>query len=472
MSTIKRREAIKYIGAGASYIAAGKNLFARSAPSSNPGKKPNIIFLLTDDQRWDSVGCMGNPIIHTPNMDYLAENGVLFKNAYVTTPICCSSRASILAGQYSRRHGIHDFSINFSGDALAQTYPMLLREAGYRTGFVGKYGIGNTDDTMPVEEFDIWYGFPGWGTYEQKDEQGRYKHLTQIMGEQSIDFLKGCTQEKPFCLSVSFKAPHVQDADPRQFIPDPVFDNLYVNDTIPAPETAEPRYFEAMPEFLRNSEARVRWKKRFPTPEKYQESVKNYYRLVTGVDVVIGQIREELKRLNFEDNTVIMLMGDNGFYLGEHGFAGKWFGHEESIRVPLILYDPRLPKEKRGQKPDGMALNIDIAPTILSLAGLPITGVMQGSDLMPLISGDAHNWRKDFFFEHLFDKHELIPKSEGVVTERYKYLIYFEQRPVYEELYDIKNDPHEKNNLAKDKEHREILESLRARLIELREEAE
>ncbi len=198
MSTMKRRKAIKYIGAGASCIAAGKNLFARSVSSSNPGKKPNIIFLLTDDQRWDVVGCMGNPIIHTPNMDTLAENGALFKNAYVTTPICCSSRASILAGQYSRRHGINDFSINFSSDALAQTYPMLLREAGYRTGFVGKYGIGNTDDTMPVEEFDVWYGFPGWGTYEQKDEQGRYKHLTQIMGEQSLDFLRDCTQEKQY----------------------------------------------------------------------------------------------------------------------------------------------------------------------------------------------------------------------------------------------------------------------------------
>ena len=472
MSTIKRREAIKYIGAGASCIAAGENLFARSALSSNPGKKPNIIFLLTDDQRWDAVGCMGNPIIHTPNMDTLAENGALFKNAYVTTPICCSSRASILAGQYSRRHGIHDFRKNFSGDALVQTYPMLLREAGYRTGFVGKYGIGNTDDTMPVEEFDIWYGFPGWGTYEQKDEQGRYKHLTQIMGEQSLDFLRGCKQEQPFCLSVSFKAPHVQDADPRQFIPDPAFNNLYINENIPAPETAEPRYYEAMPEFLRNSEARVRWKKRFSTPEKYRESVKNYYRLVTGVDVVIGQIWDELTRLNFEDNTVIMLMGDNGFYLGEHGFAGKWFGHEESIRVPLILYDPRLPEEKRGQKLDGMALNIDIAPTILSLADLPIAGVMQGSDLITLITGEARNWRKDFFFEHLFDDHPLIPKSEGVVTKRYKYLVYFEQRPIYEELYDLKNDPHEKNNLAKNPNYREILESLKARLSELREKAE
>ena len=465
MSDMKRRQALKKIAAGAAFAAVG-GARCTQAPS-----RPNIIFLLTDDQRWDALGCMGNPIIMTPNVDALARDGVLFKNAYVTTPICCSSRASILTGQYSRRHTIHDFFTNFSEQALSQTYPILLRKAGYRTGFVGKYGVGNTDETMPADEFDAWYGFPGWGTYEQKDDRGNYRHLTSIMGNQCVEFLEGCPSDKPFCLSVSFKAPHVQDSDPRQFIPDPVYDGLYADVTIPLPETADPRYFEAMPDFLRESEARVRWEIRFATPEMYQRSVKNYYRLVTGVDDVVGRIRETLKRRGFADNTVIMLMGDNGFYLGEHGFAGKWFGHEESIRVPLVIHDPRLPSDMRGRKLDEAALNIDIAPTMLAMAGVPVPGGMQGRNLTPVIHGKAGEWREDFLFEHLFDKHPLIAKSEGVVTGRYKYLVYFEREPVYEELYDIRNDPYEKKNLAGDPRHKAVIERLRHRLADLKEEA-
>jgi len=468
MKTVKRRDALRYIGAGMACLAAGT---APAGAGGRPGR-PNIIFLLTDDQRWDAAGCMGNPVIRTPNMDKLAREGVLFENAYVTTPICCSSRASILTGQYTRRHGINDFFTDFTREALDETYPMLLRKAGYRTGFVGKYGVGNTDKAMPVNKFDVWYGFPGWGKYEQKDERGRYKHLTRIMGEQCLEFLRGCPPDRPFCLSVSFKAPHVQDEDPRQFIPDPAYDALYRDVTIPPPVTAAPEYFEALPEFLRKSEARVRWKKRFATPEMYQRSVKNYYRLVTGVDTVLGLIREELKRLSLDGNTVIIFTSDNGFYLGEHGLAGKWFGHEESIRVPLFIYDPRLPGDRRGRRLDGIALNIDIAPTILSLAGVPVPPGMQGRDLAPLVHGTADDWRTDFLFEHHFDKHPLIPKSEGVVTERFKYIVYFEQDPQYEELYDIENDPHEKNNLAGDPRYGDVLERLRRRLAELREAAE
>ena len=204
---------------------------------------------------------------------------------------------------------------------------------------------------MPADKFDVWHGIGGQPKYEHTDEQGNYKHLTQIMGEQSIEFLRGCSDDQPFCLSVSFKAPHVQDGDPRQFIYDPVYKDLYKDAVIPVPKTADPRYFESFPEFFRNdNEARRRWEIRFSTPEKYQESVKGYYRLITGVDVVTGRIRDELERLGLADNTVVMLLGDNGFYLGEHGIAGKWYGHEESIRVPLVIYDPRLPEDRRGQE--------------------------------------------------------------------------------------------------------------------------
>jgi arylsulfatase A-like enzyme len=431
-------------------------------------RKPNIIFLLTDDHRADAMGCARNPIIQTPNMDDLAAGGVRFTNAFVTTSICASSRASIFSGQWTRRHGIKGFGTHFSEEALAQTYPMLLSQAGYRTGFIGKYGVGPKKD-LPINKYDYWKGFPGQGRYENKDENGNYKHLTQIMGEQAIEFLHGCSQEQPFCLSVSFKAPHVQDSDPRQFLYDRAYSDLYKDVTIPTPETAHPRYFEALPDFLRTSEARRRWDIRFPNNEKFQESVRSYYRLITGVDVVIGKIREQLTQLNLDDNTVIMLIGDNGFYLGEYGLAGKWFPHELSIRVPLLVYDPRADSKHRGLTLDQMALNVDIAPTILELAHQKVPQQMQGQSLVPLLKGRKPRWRIEFFYEHPFE-HKTIAKSEALRTKRYKYARYIDHD--YEELYDLENDPAETINLAKDDKYKRTLTFLRNRCSELAKKAE
>jgi len=434
---------------------------------STPKKQPNIIFLLTDDQRADTMGCAGNPIIQTPNMDAMVKDGVRFTNAFVTTSICASSRASIFSGQWTSRHGITDFATHFSPDALAQTYPMLLREAGYRIGFIGKYGVG-AQKYLPVNEYDYWKGFPGQGRYENKDENGNYKHLTQIMGEQAVEFLNGCSQDQPFCLSISFKAPHVQDSDPRQFIYDRAYKDLYKDMIIPVPEKADLHYFEALPEFLRTSEARRRWKIRFSTPEKFQESVKSYYRLIYGVDVVIGRIREQLKQQGFDDNTVLMLIGDNGFYLGEYGLAGKWFPHEESIRVPLVVYDPRARNKLRGRTLDQVALNVDIAPTILELAGIKPPEQMQGCSLVPLLKGKKPKWRTEFFYEHPFE-HKTIAKTVAVRTPNYKYARYVDYD--YEELYDHKLDPDETINLAKDEKYKKTIESLRKHCDQLAQKA-
>lgn len=429
-------------------------------------KQPNIIFLLTDDQRWDAMGCAGNPIIRTPNMDKLADDGIRFSNAFVTTSICSASRASIFTGLYTRRHGISAFRADLSESVLKQTYPVLLRQAGYRVGFVGKYGFGRN---LPAENFDYCYGILGQPKYEHTDQDGNFKHMTQIMGERSIEFLRTCSKDQPFCLSVSFKAPHVQDKDPRQFIYDPVYEDLYKDVNIPVPETAANRYFEALPDFLQDSEARRRWQMRFSTPEKYQKSVKGYYRLVTGVDVVIGRIRDELRRLNLDDNTVIILTSDNGFYLGEHGLAGKWFPHEESIRVPLLIFDPRASGKMRGITLEQMALNVDIAPTILEMAHLEAPRKMQGRSLVPLIKGRSPKWRADFFYEHLRNR-SGIPKSEAVRTKRWKYIRYFEQQPIYEELYDLKNDKFETHDLVGDPRCTRKLNQLRRRCDELLEQ--
>ena len=446
---------------------------------------PNVIFLLTDDQRGDAAGFMGNDIVQTPHLDSLAAGGVVFKNAYVTTAICAISRASILSGQYARRHGILDFDTSLSDSAFQQTYPAQLRQTGYYTGFVGKYGIGTLDSATAEQRFDRWYGFNGQGKYEHTDEDGNYRHLTQIMADQSVAFLDSVPEGQPFCLSVSFKAPHVQDVDPRQFVYDTAYTDLYADVTLPVPETADPEYFARLLPYLQTSEARRRWQLRFATPEAYQESVKGYYRLVTGVDDAVARIGAELRRLGRAENTVIVLLGDNGFYLGEHGLAGKWYGHEESIRVPLLYYDPRLPAERRGQRLDNIALNVDVAPTLLNVAEVSVPPKMQGRSLLPLIRGEAvTDWRQDFYYEHPFDVQTLldegkadpeklwpIPRSEGLVSLNDKYLHYYDEPSPNEELYDLRNDPHETTNLADDVAYRAVKDSVRQRMEVLKAEA-
>ncbi len=430
--------------------------------------RPNIIFILTDDHRWDALGVMGNDIIQTPNLDKLAGEGILYRNAYVTTAICAVSRASILTGQYMSRHGIDDFKTSLSPDALSLTYPMLLRAAGYQVGFIGKYGVGAPKD-QPKDQYDFWDCSPkGQPDYEMTDDQGNYLHHTDKVDQDINRFLDQVTDDKPFCLSVSFKAPHVQDNDPRQFIIHPRYARYYEDVVIPTPETADPRYWNEFPDFFRTEEniARERWKRRFATPEMYQDMVRNYYRLLTHVDDVVGHTFDRLRERGLADNTIIIFTGDNGMYLGEHGLAGKWYGHEESIRVPLILYDPHA--RARGIVTDEIALNVDIAPTILKLAGVTVPDGMQGTDLLEVARGNID--RNDFFYEHTFLGSPKIPQVEGVVSREWKYMKFIEHG--YEEIYDLKSDPLEKHNLALDSSFSaQKADALRARYAELKAQA-
>jgi arylsulfatase A-like enzyme len=436
--------------------------------SAQQPEKPNIIFVLTDDHRWDALGAMGNPILKTPHIDKLAGQGLMFRNAYVTTAICAVSRASILTGQYLSRHGINDFKTSLSAEALKNTYPLLMKAAGYQIGFIGKYGVGNPED-QPGEHYDFWDCSPkGQPDYELIDENGNYLHHTDKVGQDITRFLDHVDNRKPFCLSVSFKAPHVQDNDPRQFIIHPRYKSYYSDATIRVPETADPKYWQQLPDFFRTDDniARERWKLRFATPQMYQESVKNYYRLLTQVDDVIGSMMEKLRALNLDKNTIIIFTGDNGFYLGEHGLAGKWYGHEESIRVPLIIYDPR--KGNRiGKISDEIALNIDIAPTILTMAGIKVPPKMQGMDLIALTAGRRkQSLRQDFFYEHTFMGSPKIPKIEGVVSREMKYMRFIEHD--HEEVYDLKSDPFEKHNLRDDPAYQEVIAKLIARYDQLK----
>jgi len=443
-------------------------------------ERPNIIFLLTDDQRWDTLGAMGNDIIQTPNVDRLADEGVVFDNCFVTTSICMTNRACIFTGQYAARHGVWSFRTNFTEAQLAQTYPGMLKKAGYYLGFIGKWGVGKPPDGL----FDYNRGWPGQNRYLNVQD-GKFRHLTSIMSDQAIEFLDSIPDRKPFCLSFSFKAPHCQDGPPSRFLDDPKFKGLYARHpsqffydpkltplyrdaVIPPAPLSDPAFFDALPEFLRASENRVRWEIRFATPEMYQESVKAYYRLISGVDRVVGRIVEKLKQTGLADNTIILYTGDNGFYLGERGFAGKWYPHEVSIRVPLVVYDPRLPEQRRGTRRDETVLSIDLAPTMLDMAKVEAPEAMQGSSLVPLVAGEKPEWRTEFFYEHLF-KHVRIPCTEAVRDPQYKYIRFVDSEPLYEELYDLASDPDEAHNLAGKPEHAATLERMREKWAAWRE---
>jgi arylsulfatase A-like enzyme len=432
----------------------GQSAWKHADAAEARSERPNLIVLVADDLRWDALGCAGNATVHTPHLDRLAAEGLHFANSFVTDSICAPSRASILTGQYVRRHGIDDFAKTFTAEQWAETYPALLRRSGYRTGFIGKYGVGSV---MPEAEFDCWRGFAGQGDYFQPDSE---MHLTTVMGDQAIEFLHGGQANQPFCLSISFKAPHSQvEAAGGEYPPDPHDARLYADLVIPPPPTFGERFFEALPAWARESEGRRRWLLReYDRPDRYQESLRNYYRLVTGIDREVGRIREALRELGLDGDTLIVFTSDNGYFLGGRGLVDKFFMYEESIRVPLIVFDPRLPAENGGRQVESMVLNIDLAPTLLDYASVAAPVGMQGRSWRPLVEGRDAAWRIDWFYEHHYSHGGTIPPSEGVRTERWKYIRW------------TAADPLEEHNLTDDPAHQETLLELRGRWQELREE--
>jgi len=453
-------------------------LTAATTPALAAGAKtaarPNLVFILVDDWRYDVLGCMGNPIIKTPNIDKLAARGTLFRNAFVTTSICAVSRVSILTGQWQRRHRIDNFATGLNGQPWAQTYAALLRAAGYRTGFIGKFGVGNAKEiAAKADAFDFWRGLPGQaGTFFIDKNDPTRKHKTALFGDQALEFLDGCKPGQPFCLSISFNAVHARDGQAREYEPDPRDENLYTDITIPIPKLATAAAFERLPDFVKKSESRKRWQPRFSNPELFQRTLKDYYRLATGVDREVGRIMDALARLKLADNTVIIFFGDNGYFLGDRGLADKWYLYEESVRVPCIVYDPRLPPARQGQKSDAMVLNVDLAPTMLDLAGLAIPKKMQGKSVAPILKGKIPgDWRTEFFYEH-HTAAKIIPRSEGIRTQRWTYIRWIDPKPAVEELYDLVNDPLQEKNLALDPAHAATLADLRARWEKLSKELE
>lgn len=435
---INRRKFLQYssLGCFGATLLNSCNQNDLTTDSQKKINRPNIIVLIADDLRWDCLGIL-NKIIQTPNLDLLANQGILFSNNFVTTAICPTSRASIFTGLYGRTHGIWDFDQALSKKHWRQTYPYLLKQNDYNTAFIGKWGMGGK---LPKRTFDYWGGFAEQGNYYTVD---RKEHLTSYLTSQAEEYIASQTQN--FCLTMSYKAPHVDEDPDDPFIPDSKFARQYQDITIPRHQIET----QNLPNFLQDTEAKIRYKQRFGTEKLYQQSVKNYYRLVSGIDESIGRIVQAVKQKNFTQDTYIIFTSDNGFFLGEKGLAGKWFGFEPAIRTPMIINCVDKPNSQPKIVTD-MSLNIDIAPTVLALSKIdfPQAELFHGRNLMTT----QHMPRQQWFYEHLYQNPEVdIPINIGIRSLQYKYLHFPEQN--YEMLFDLKQDPQENINLAQDDQH-------------------
>ena len=408
----------------------------------------NVVLLIIDDVRWDSIGAAGNKVVYTPRLDQLAREGVRFGQARVTTAICMVSRASLLTGQYMSRHGITAFGRALTPAAFADTYPAVLRRAGYWVGHVGKYDVGQPRES----DYDFLRAYHGVHWIESGSER---VHVTEKNARDSLEFLQSRPKDRPFALAVGFFAAHAQDNAKEQYLPQDWSAPFYKGKRIPAPIHGDPRYQAALPPFLASeaNEGRVRYHWRFDTPESYQSYMTRYYRLITEVDGAIGRIVDELKAQGVYEDTLIVFIGDNGYFHADRGLADKWYPYEESIRVPLIVRDPRLAAARRGRTLDQLALNIDVAPTIVRAADLPLPSVMQGEDVSPLyLRSGRPVWRDEFFYEHpTVTSKDRIPTSQAVVRRDWKYVEWPEFD--YRQLFDVKDDPGELKNLAADSAH-------------------
>jgi arylsulfatase len=428
----------------------------------------NIVLLYADDWRHDTLTVAGNPVVKTPNLDQLAAEGIRFTQNCVTTSICGVSRANLYTGQWMSRHGNRGFGMWKT--PWEDTYLGLLKKHGYHVGHVGKWHNGG----IPKDKFDFAVAYHGRHWYNT-DEYGKI-HVTKRNEKDALKFLKARPKDKPFYLTVSFFATHAEDGHKDQFLPQPESMKLYEDQEIPVPSNATQESWERLPDFFdEKNEGRNRWHWRFDDAAKYQRMMKNYYRMATEVDTTCGVVLKELEKQEVLDNTLVIFTTDNGYYHGEHGLADKWYPHQESIRVPLIIVDPRMVETHHGTANEEFTLSVDLAPTILKAAGIGVPEGMQGRDIgdLYLTSASAvhsQTWRTEFFYEHpTLRNKDFIPASEALVRKDWKYM-YWPEDDV-EQLFDLKNDPREENDLVGDPAQAKRLAEMRKRFRELKEAA-
>jgi arylsulfatase A-like enzyme len=461
-------------------------------------RRPNILYIMTDDQAAGQMSCEGGRILQTPNLDRLAREGARFANCFVTNSLCAPSRATVLTGTYSHINGVLGNSESASAaehlNPSLATFPQALREAGYRTAIVGKWHL--TDDPRG---FDYWCVLPGQGVYFDPDfiELGTRKkvkgYATDVTTDLALDWLKRHAGGQPFCLVYQHKAPH------RPFTPAPRHARLLEEIELPYPPTYDDNYatrrvareaedmkfdvslagdYPDLPKHLEPAE-RKNW--------IFQRFVKDHYRALYGVDENLGRVLNYLDESGLAEDTLILYTSDNGFYLGEHGWYDKRFMYEPSLRVPLLVRYPRL--KPAGAVIDAFVQNIDFAPTILDFAGVPVPESMQGQSLRPLLEGERpENWRRSIYYAYFenswqlrnaqpeqmrdptfryFTPHRVGP-HRGVRTERFK-LIEFYSEGDYWELFDLEKDPLELNNIYGQAGYGEIIKDLKRELRRLRQ---
>ncbi|MBE7497919.1 MAG: sulfatase-like hydrolase/transferase [Verrucomicrobiaceae bacterium] len=429
--------------------------------------RPNIVFFLTDDQTSSSLGCYGHPLAQTPNLDSLAARGTRFQNAFVSHSICWVSRTTTLTGLIGRSHGTKEEPEHLTAENARAFYTDLLRQAGYRTGHYGKWHTKLPKGSKPADHFDVFEDI-GRNPFFKKLPDGSLRHETDLIVDRGIEFVKQQPKDRPFALNMWFNACHAEDADRRpglHFAWPESANGLYADQEMYRPRLDDPAIFEALPDFFKTSITRERYFWRWNTPEKYQTNMRAYLRQVTGIDNAIGRFLKALEEAGLADNTIVVYSADNGYHMANRGLTGKWSHFEESLRVPLIIADPRVEKTQRGKVSEAAALNVDLPASFLDWAGVPVPAAYHGRSLKPLVeSARPAGWRTETFHEH-FAVRNRIPPYEGVRTERFKYARYFDHN--YEYLHDLQSDPDELKNLASDPAHAGTLKKLRQRTDEL-----
>ena len=434
-------------------------------------KAPNIVFVIADDLRFDGVGCAGNPNARTPAIDRLADEGLRLTNFFVTTPLCSPSRASFLTGLYPHTHRVIN-NDKLGHDVISHTlntFPRMLREAGYETAFIGKWHMGFDDSRRPG--FDRWISFKGQGLYVQPvvNEDGAQiqldGYMTDYLNKKAVEFVES-PREKPFLLYLSHKGVHFP------FIPAERHESLYqgVRPT-PPPSVSDDR--KGKPAMTRKADRVDRLDLEGVAPEPAEpsrsrapgdpdEAVRDQMRCLASIDEGVGQIVEALGRRGILDETVVIFTSDNGFLHGEHGvYNNKRWAYEESVRVPFVMRYP--PLVRPGTVRDGLVLNVDLAPTLLDLAGVEPRATFQGRSFVPIVRDPKADWRDAILLEHFVEKVGNVPKWQAVRTDRWK-LIHYPDLDGMDELYDLRDDPGEVTNRIADPEAAGSLRSLRAEL--------
>jgi arylsulfatase A-like enzyme len=475
MRTVKNK-VINSVLIAASMVQPGMSM---AQPKAD---KPNIIFVLVDDLRWDAMGFTGQyPFLKTPNIDRLRAEGVHFQNAFCTHSLCAPSRATFLTGMFSQTHGV---STNQEGREYnpdkTPSFAQILQENNYKTSFIGKWHMAESNS--PRKGFDYWCSFSGQGNYNGNNlningqivrNEG---YITDELNKYALEFIEA-NADRPFCVYLSHKAVH------QPFTPPERDANLYAGDLVPEP-SAWSDNMETKPAWQRvaaNMDQRrrirdkdlnqiqpVQTRKFGPWPAKTGiGEQKNYHRCISSVDKGIGEIYDLLRKKGILNNTVIVFAGDNGFFHGEHGKGDKRLAYNESIRIPLVM---RYPKEaKAGLSVEEMVLNADIAPTFLDLAGVKVPEQMQGKSIVPLLHGQNEGWRKSFLYTYWPDLIYFLPRITAIRTEKYLY----SQTPDIsdiDELYDVQNDPAEMVNLAENPQYAQIKKQLADELEALKKE--